>query len=400
MITTSFHRRGFFKSAAATVGLLLLDSLHPHLNVATRASTLSVTTENLMELLQELIYARGPVGQEEEVRVICERELKKTCDSVWIDEAGNVIGLIRGTEKKSGQQESPIVRVMAHMDENAMMVKRVNTDGTLRVKNLGGIRAGVLGQTPVDILADSGILPGVLSIGPLHTSAESPGPHASRTEAIDWSQVYIFTRKSFDELKQAGVHAGTKVVIARERRKLWNIDDCVGGYFMDDRAAIVIALGATALLKEEKKKPANDVYFIMTTQEEIGAVGASYAARKLPGDVTVAVDVGPVANEYKTELTSDPIIAYGDASSVYSKSVSDRLFTLTKDLGMEPQTAVWESYGSDASISKRYGQTARSGLLCIATENTHGYEIIPREGLLTCARLLASYVVAPVSANE
>ena len=63
---------------------------------------------------------------------------------------------------------------------------------------------------------------------------------------------------------------------------------------------------------------------------------------------------------------------------------------------MNPQTAVWESYGSDASISKRYGQSALSGLVCIATENTHGYEIIPREGLLTCAKLLTAYIVAPI----
>ncbi|MFC1551837.1 M42 family metallopeptidase [Candidatus Latescibacterota bacterium] len=396
MIHTRSHRRTFLKSTAVTAGLFSLDSLHPFINIDARAETRSLTTDSLIALLQELIYARGPVGQEEEVRVICERELQKTCGKVWIDEAGNVIGLVRGEGKKSGNPESPIVRVMAHMDENAMMVKRINDDGTLRVKNLGGIRAGVLGQTPVEILADSGILPGVLSIGPLHTSAESPGPQASRTEAIDWSHLYIFTRKSTDELKRAGVHAGTKVVIARERRTLWNIEDCIGGYFMDDRAAIVIALGATALLKSENKKPANDVYFIMTTQEEIGAVGASYSAGKLPGEVSLAVDVGPVAKEYKTELTANPIIAYGDASGVYSKSVSDRLLTLAKELGMEPQTAVWESYGSDASITKKYGHTARSGLLCIPTENTHGYEIIPREGLLSCARLLASYLEAPV----
>jgi putative aminopeptidase FrvX len=134
----------------------------------------------------------------------------------------------------------------------------------------------------------------------------------------------------------------------------------------------------------------------MTAQEEIGAVGASFAARKVPGNLTIAVDVGPVAKEYNTELTPQPIVVYGDGVGVYSKSVSDRLLNLAKDLSMDPQTAVWESYGSDASISQRYGQSALSGLICIATENTHGFEIIPREGLLTCARLLSSYIIEPV----
>ena len=382
-------RRGFLKTSAAATGMAAFAHMLPREVSAQRSGR--VTTDSLVDLLQELIYARGPVGQEDEVRVICERELKKICDEVRIDEAGNVIGRIEGKASKN----VPVVRVMAHMDENAMMVKRVNSDGTLRVKNLGGIRAGVLGQTPVDILADSGILPGVLSIGPLHTSSESPRINASRTEAIGWDQLYIFTRMSPLELEQAGVHAGTKVVIARERRTLTTIGDCIGGYFMDDRACVVIAIAAAALLKVGGNKPAGDVYIAMTTQEEIGAIGASWAARKLPGEITLAVDVGPVAAEYRTELTDAPIVAYGDASGVYSKSVCDRLLTLGRDMGMNPQTAVWESYGSDASITKRYGQSALAGLLCIATENTHGYEIITREGLMTSARLLAAYLKAP-----
>ena len=386
-------RRCHLKKLIAATGILLLVS-QVFLSVvyAEGLGGRKVTTDNLISLLQELIYARGPVGQEDEVREICIRELKSVCDDVWVDEAENVIGLIRG----KGKKDIPVVRVIAHLDELSLMVKRVNSNGTLRVKPLGGIRAGITGQTPVEILADRGILPGVLSIGPLHTTAESPGPQKSRSDAIDWSDVYIFTRKTSDELEKAGVHAGTKVVIARECRKLFDIDDCIGGYFMDDRAGIVIALGAAALIKDRKERPGNDVYIALTAQEEIGAIGATYAAKTLPGDITIAVDVGPAADEYKTELTSEPIVSYGDAVGVYTKSVSDRLLGLAKKLGMEPQTAVWASYGSDASISKRYGQSARSGLLCIATENTHGFEIIPREGLMKCARLLASYMKEPV----
>ena len=393
MESRSLTRRCHLKKVIAATGIaLLVGQLHFSVLHAEGLGGRKVTTDNLVALLQELIYARGPVGQEDEVREICIRELKNVCDDVWVDEAENVIGLIRG----KGKKDIPVVRVIAHMDELSLMVKRVNSDGTLRVKPLGGIRASVTGQTPVEILADTGILPGVLSIGPLHTTSESPGPQKSRTDAIEWSDLYIFTRKTSDELEKAGVHAGTKVVIARERRKLLDIDDCIGGYFMDDRAGIAIAVGAASLIKNGKERPENDVYIALTVQEEIGAIGATYAAKTLPGDITVAVDVGPAAKEYKTELTSEPIVAYGDAVGVYSKTVSDRLFSLAKELGMEPQTAVWASYGSDASISKRYGQSARSGLLCIATENTHGFEIIPREGLMKCAKLLASYMKEPV----
>ncbi len=75
----------------------------------------------------------------------------------------------------------------------------------------------------------------------------------------------------------------------------------------------------------------------------------------------------------------------------------DRLLTHGRELGLEPQCAVWSNYGSDASIAKAHGHSAVAGLLCVATANTHGFEIIHRESLSNCARLLAAYLEAPVA---
>jgi len=348
------------------------------------------------DLLQELVYARGPCGQEDEVRVICERELNRHCDKVWVDTAGNVVGLVRGAPagKGSGGQSSAI-RVMAHMDELGMIVKRVDATGAIRVANIcavGGMRPGCFGQGPVDILADTGIVPGVLSLGPQHSTAETANVEEAKTKALDWSHLHVFTHKTAEELAKLGVHAGTRVAIARERRKLWETGDCVGGYFMDDRAAIVIALAAAAQLKAAKKRSPQDVYFVMTTEEECGGVGAAYASRTLPGDTTLALDVGPVCAEYGTEFRRDPIIAYGDARGLYCRALADALLGHARRLGQNAQCAVWECYGSDASIAKSFGQVARAGLLCIPTQNTHGYEIILRESLQTCADLLAAFL--------
>ncbi len=46
-------------------------------------------------LLTELLNARGPGGQEDEVRAICLRELGSYCDDTHTDAAGNVVGVIR-----------------------------------------------------------------------------------------------------------------------------------------------------------------------------------------------------------------------------------------------------------------------------------------------------------------
>ena len=351
--------------------------------------------DHLVSLLQELVYARGPSGQEDEVRTICERELQSLCDETRVDAAGNVIGLLRGSSS-----DAPVTRVMAHLDELALVVKRVNEDGTLRVNPLGGIYPANFGQGPVEILADGGIIPGVLSVGPQHTTADSARIWETKIKggnvAMDWNHVYVFTRRTPVQLQEAGVHAGTRVVIARSRRAFWEVEDCIGGYFMDNRAAIAIAIGAAASMKDNGVQPAGDAYLVMTTSEEIGGHGAAYAARTLPGDLSLAVDSGPACEEYGVELSDEPVVVYGDGGGLYDKSVADRLLACGRALGMDPQCAYWQSYASDASMAKSMGQTPRAGLLCVPTENTHGYEIIPRKGLHRCADLLAAYLEKPV----
>lgn len=149
------------------------------------------------------------------------------------------------------------------------------------------------------------------------------------------------------------------------------------------------------MLRERQRALPHDVYFVMTAEEERGGVGASYAARILPGDITIALEVGPVSKEYGVVLSADPIIVYGDSCGLHSKLLADRLANQAKLLGHNPQRAVWENFGSDASISKSYGQSAQIGLISIPTLNTHGFEIIRRESLKTCADLLFAFLQAP-----
>ena len=105
-----------------------------------------------IELLQELLWAYGPCGQEDAVREICRRELEARIEWTWIDPAGNLIGLLRGS---SGVDPSPSpIRVLAHMDELSMIVKRVEQDGTLHVTQLGTMYPGNFGLGPVSALGD------------------------------------------------------------------------------------------------------------------------------------------------------------------------------------------------------------------------------------------------------
>ncbi len=353
-----------------------------------------VDNDKVRDLLQKLILARGPVGQEDEVAKVCEKQIKFYVDEFWVDASDNLIGKLNGVDSNAEP-----VHVVTHMDELSLIVKRVDENGTLRLEPLGGILPANMGQGVVDVMGDTKTIPGILSFGSMHVTAEStsmnkqlPKQYMGKGETPAWEDVHVITRKSSEELENIGVRAGTRVVISQSRRQIQTVEDCWSGYFMDNRAAIATSLLTLMKMKERGIRPKGDVYFVATTAEEIGALGACYAARTLPGDISVAIDVGPVATEYQTELNDEPIIVYKDSRVVYDKKLSDKLFKQARGLGYSPKAATFGRYGSDSSIAKMYGQIGRNALICIPTENTHGYEVIHQNSIEKCSELLLEFL--------
>ncbi|KUI22138.1 peptidase M42 [Mycobacterium sp. GA-1285] len=344
------------------------------------------------DLLQELLHAYGPCGQEDAVREVCRRELAPHVDEMWVDEAGNLVGLIRGDDR-----EAQAVRVMAHMDELSMLVKRIEPDGTLHMTPLGTMYPGNFGLGPVALLGDRRTVCGVLTLGSEHTTKESQQIWETKPDqgdqALDWLHVYVFTGHPPDELAEAGIRPGTRACVHRSKRTLIDVgSDYLGCYFMDDRAAVTALLDVAGRLAPSDGRPARDTYLVFTTSEEVGGVGGSYASRTLPGDLTLALEVGPTEAEYGTTCSGGPIVAYSDAESVYDKAVADALLQAATDLGLSPQPAVLGAFESDASHAKASGLTPRAGLLCLPTLSTHGYEVIARQAISDMAAVVVEFL--------
>ncbi|BBX63187.1 peptidase M42 [Mycobacterium saskatchewanense] len=360
-------------------------------------------------LLQELLRSYGPCGQEDAVRAVCARELEPLVDDMWVDAAGNLIGYVAADESAmtAGQHHRSTVtpglgaatRVMAHMDELSMLVKRVEPDGTLHLTQLGTMYPGNFGLGPVAVLGDHETLTAVLTLGSEHTTQESQRIWQTKPDqgdkALDWNHVYVFTGRTREELDAAGVRPGTRVCVDRSKRSLVEIGDYLGCYFLDDRAAVTALLCAARALREGGQRPAEDVYFAFTTNEEIGGVGGTYASATLPGTLTLALEVGPTEQEYATTVSGGPIVGYSDALSVYDKDVADRLMRIAADRGLSPQAAVLGAFESDASHSKAGGLTPRAGLLCLPTLSTHGYEVVARGAIEAMAAIVVDFAMRP-----
>jgi putative aminopeptidase FrvX len=350
---------------------------------------------DIQATLQSLIEAYGPVGVEDEVRSLCRKLLTPLSDNITEDPAGNLIAHFKGQDSDPAKS----IRIFVHMDELSLIVKRINENGQIRVDPLGGFHPLFWGQGMVDILGNKKTIPAVLSHGCMHTTRESkninkikPTDYRGEGKSAQWDDVFVFTGKDNEELEKAGIGPGTRVVLPKSRRKIQYFGDFLGSFFIDNRAAITVAISALTQLQKQDKQPNHDVYLVTTTHEEVGGYGASYAARTLPGNLSIAVDVGPVAEEYQTKLTPDPIIVYHDGYGTYDKKTCDHIASLASNLKIPTQKALFGSYGSDASITQHYGLSAKSVLLAIPTENTHGFEIIHKDGIESCANLLAAFL--------
>lgn len=362
-------------------------------------------------LLQELLWSYGPCGQEDAVRAVCARELQPLVDDMWVDGAGNLIGYIAAdgsfdaatADHRHRTTATPglgaATRVMAHMDELSMLVKRVEPDGTLHVTQLGTMYPGNFGLGPVAVLGAQETFTAVLTLGSEHTTQESQRIWQTKPDrgdhSLDWHHVYVFTGRTPEQLEALGVRPGTRVCVDRSKRSLVEVGDYIGCYFLDDRAAATALLRAARLLREGNQRPTDDAYFAFTTNEEIGGVGGTYASASLPGTLTLALEVGPTEREYTTTVSGGPIVGYSDALCVYDKDVADRLMAIAADRGLSPQAAVLGAFESDASHSKASGVTPRAGLLCLPTLSTHGYEVIHRGAVEDMAAVVVDFLRQP-----
>jgi putative aminopeptidase FrvX len=338
-----------------------------------------------IELLTKLLLTHSPSGQEQEMDEIVLPIVQEYCTDVYQDEADNIVGTIKGAS------DGPAVILMAHKDEIGTIVKRVNADGRLSLERLGGSYPWRYGEGPMDVLTDNGPVTGFLSVGSSHVSAESKIVDDAKTrKALDWSMVRLDMKLSKEEVLAKGIRAGSRAVISRSRKQPTIVGDYLGAWSIDDKGGVAVLISVMKTLSQ--KPPKQDVKFVISSGEEIGVTGGSFAARTVEGDVLIALEVAPVAEEYDIQNTEQPVIIYKDGHSFYHKPTSDKLFKLGEELGFGCQAAVVSSFGSDASYSHRMGLTGKPVCLCFPADNTHGYEVSHVGVFENICRLLVAYV--------
>jgi putative aminopeptidase FrvX len=261
-------------------------------------------------LLEKLSNAFGPSGCEDEVRRVLARALRDKVDDLQTDALGNLIAFKRGT----GTEPRLKVMVDAHTDEVGLMITRIEKNGLLGFRAVGGLDDRLL--LAKGVVVGPKRLPGVILAPPVHLTRES-----QRQKILKIDQLALDIGATSEEEAKALVQVGDYAAFDTRFQVLAG-DSLrpVTGKAFDDRAGCAVA---AALADGEY---AVDLYLSFSSQEEVGLRGARVAAFRIEPDLAFALE-GTVCDDMpkKEDVSPTTQLGRGPAITIMDHSfVADR----------------------------------------------------------------------------
>ena len=292
------------------------------------------------ELLRRLLTAPGPPGHESLPALVWREAADAFADEVTTDTLGTTVARV------NGRGESPVMAVIGHIDEIALLVSHVTDKGFLHVVQSGGWDAQVLVGQRVEVLTRNGTVPGVVGRKPPHlTDAEE------RKKAVQLKHLHVDVGAKDGDEARSLVAAGDQVLIAAEPLELPN--ERLASRALDNRLGVFVAIEVARRVKEAGGG-AGPVAGVAAVQEEIGAHGARVMAYGLEPDLAVVVDVTHATDAPGVDpgelgdhgLGSGPVITRG---AIVNRAVNDLLDEVAAAEEIECATeAAGRQTGTDA----------------------------------------------------
>jgi len=320
----------------------------------------------MKELIKTLVESYGPSGYEEQVREIIENLAREKADDIRTDALGNLIVLKKGTG--GGKR----VMVAAHMDEIGVMVHYVDSNGFLRFGTIGGVSPRTVVGARVRF-ADGTI--GVIGLEKWLQTSDQP----------TWDRLFIDVGATSPQ--DSPIKVGDAAVFVQPFVDMGNR---MVAKSMDDRVGCAIALQT---LLEMDASP-NDVYFVFTSQEEVGTRGAAVSSFGIDPDVAIAIDVTPTADTPEGRpmpvvLGKGPAVKVKDYGMLAHPAVKDWMMETAENAGIPYQIEVLELGSTDARAMQVSRAGMPAGCLSVPCRYVHTpSEMVEYEDVLNSVRLL------------
>ncbi len=323
-----------------------------------------------MKLLKRLTEADAPSGRESAIRDIIKAEAERLGYEVSEDTLGSITAHKPGGGKK--------LMLDAHMDEIGVIATYIDDNGFIRFGAVGGLYVKELQHRRVRF--------------------------ANATTGVIGSEEKAFDEKP--ELSKLYIDIGARDKAAAER--LVKTGDAAvfdGGYYRKGDTVISKALdnraGCYVLLKamEEIKESGNDLYFVFSTQEEVGLRGARTAAFGIMPDYAIAVDVTdtgdtPSCPVMDVKLGEGAAIKIMDRSVMCDVHVVSTLRKLAASNKIPYQSEIMADGGTDAGAIALTGGGVRAGGISIPARYIHSpSEMASKKDINACIELVKAACV-------
>jgi endoglucanase len=305
---------------------------------------------SINSILKKLCTAYGPTGCEQKVADVIREMVEPYADDIQQDTMGNLIVL------KKGSVGGKKVMLAAHMDEIGFIVTHIDDNGFLRVAPVGGVSP----QRSMfhRVLFENG-------------TQGTIGYETKDLKIQDMKTDHLF----------ADIGASTKAQ-AQRKVQVGDIAKFTAPYIrmgkrasspaMDNRAGCAVLVDLISKLQGN----ALDIYFVFTSQEEVGLRGAKTAAFGIRPDLGIALDVTPAGDtpesmRFSVDLGKGPAIKIKDHSLICNPKVVKMLIAAAQKAGVKSQREVLTFGGTDSGAIQTTGDGVPAGVISIPCRYVH-----------------------------
>ncbi len=274
----------------------------------------------------------------------------------------------------------------AHVDTLGLMVRSINSDGTLSLTKLGGPLTPTLDGEYCDIITrDDKVYTGtILSKSPsIHVFKDA----STKERDIDSLIVKLDERvESKEDVQNIGIQNGD--IVAYDPKVVVTDSGFIKSRFLDDKASVAVLVSILKMMKQENIVPSTNLKFIFSTYEEVG-----HGAAWIPEDITelLAVDMGCIGLDLEcTEY--DVSICAKDSSGPYDYDMTTKLINFAKEKELSYAVDIYPMYGSDASAAMSGGANIKAALIGPGVSSSHGMERTHIDALENTFELVSEYI--------
>lgn len=321
-----------------------------------------------MNLLKNLTALYGPSGREGAVAGAIMAHLRDQGLEPREDAMGNVIVRVGGEGQK--------LVFMAHMDTVGLMLSRIDKDGFGYFTNIGWLDPAMIAHTMV--VFENGVQAAVC------ISDNKIGKEIKLTD--------LYLDFGFDSKEETEKHVSVGEMAVYKPMYLEQGEKIMSTY-LDDRSGCAILLSALEKMQNLK----NEVWFVFSAQEELGARGAGPAAYGIDGAVGIAVDVTAVddvpgsAHDGTARLGKGAGIKVLDRNTLSRPRVMEAMRRAAAREGIPTQNEMMLGGGTDAGRMAETRNGMAVGGISLPTRYTHSpVEICHKNDYLACVRLVAA----------